>query len=140
VYNPPRKSLSGEWKYIVDPARLCTAALEQSNYQGNPDIQEGWNRKGLISEEGERKKAFDVLKKYYYDKAAGIKLQLSAVRQLWCRLNKSALSFVSFLEDFILKSIHYETNGIQEFVIDFFDLVHHDFCIAGSENRTEESG
>lgn len=31
----------------------------------NPDIQDGWNRKGLISEKGYKKKAFYVLKQYY---------------------------------------------------------------------------
>jgi beta-glucuronidase len=30
-----------------------------------PGIQDGWNRKGLISETGNRKKAFYVLKDYY---------------------------------------------------------------------------
>ena len=30
-----------------------------------PQIQDGWNRKGLIGENGQRKKAFDVLKAYY---------------------------------------------------------------------------
>ncbi len=30
-----------------------------------PNIQDGWNRKGLISEKGYKKKAFFVLKKYY---------------------------------------------------------------------------
>ena len=34
-----------------------------------PDIQEGWNRKGLISEEGERKKAFYVLQRFYEKKS-----------------------------------------------------------------------
>lgn len=33
-----------------------------------PDIQDGWNRKGLISEKGEKKKAFYVLKNYYFTK------------------------------------------------------------------------
>ena len=33
-----------------------------------PEIQENFNRKGLISEKGERKKAFYVLKKYYQSK------------------------------------------------------------------------
>ncbi len=33
-----------------------------------PGIQDGWNRKGLISSEGEKKKAFFVLKKYYESK------------------------------------------------------------------------
>jgi len=31
----------------------------------NPDFQQGWNRKGLISETGQRKQAFDVLATYY---------------------------------------------------------------------------
>lgn len=31
----------------------------------NPDFQMGWNRKGLISETGQRKMAFDVLANYY---------------------------------------------------------------------------
>ncbi|HEY5758397.1 MAG TPA: glycoside hydrolase family 2 TIM barrel-domain containing protein [Steroidobacter sp.] len=31
----------------------------------NPDFQQGWNRKGLISETGVRKQAFDVLAGYY---------------------------------------------------------------------------
>lgn len=30
-----------------------------------PKIQDGWNRKGLISEDGKKKKAFYILKKYY---------------------------------------------------------------------------
>ncbi len=33
-----------------------------------PDIQDGWNRKGLISEKGIKKKAFFVLQKYYQNK------------------------------------------------------------------------
>lgn len=35
----------------------------------NPDFQGGWNRKGLISETGDRKAAFDVLASYYAAKA-----------------------------------------------------------------------
>lgn len=35
----------------------------------NPDFQQGWNRKGLISETGQRKQAFDVLASYYAGKA-----------------------------------------------------------------------
>ncbi|MFA6541799.1 MAG: glycoside hydrolase family 2 TIM barrel-domain containing protein, partial [Bacteroidota bacterium] len=34
-----------------------------------PGIQDGWNRKGLISDTGEKKKAFFVLQKFYNDKA-----------------------------------------------------------------------
>ena len=30
-----------------------------------PDVQDGWNRKGIISEKGRKKKAFYVLKEYY---------------------------------------------------------------------------
>ncbi|NLT51567.1 MAG: beta-glucuronidase [Ignavibacteria bacterium] len=33
-----------------------------------PDVQDGWNRKGLISERGIKKKAFFVLQKYYMTK------------------------------------------------------------------------
>jgi beta-glucuronidase len=36
----------------------------------NPDFQMGWNRKGLISETGQRKQAFDVLARYYLAKAS----------------------------------------------------------------------
>jgi len=35
----------------------------------NPDFQQGWNRKGLISETGQRKQAFDVLANYYASRA-----------------------------------------------------------------------
>ncbi|WP_267387075.1 glycoside hydrolase family 2 TIM barrel-domain containing protein [Sphingomonas sp. GC_Shp_3] len=35
----------------------------------NPDFQQGWNRKGLISETGQRKQAFDVLANYYANRA-----------------------------------------------------------------------
>lgn len=35
-----------------------------------PEIQDGWNRKGLISEDGKKKKAFFVLKNYYENKAS----------------------------------------------------------------------
>lgn len=44
-----------------------------------PDIQDGWNRKGLISETGDKKKAFFVLQDYYkmkkaeYDKKKPVK-------------------------------------------------------------------
>ncbi|MFD2518327.1 glycoside hydrolase family 2 protein [Salinimicrobium flavum] len=37
----------------------------RSPRRNHPDFQEGWNRKGLIDNEGNRKKAFFVLKKYY---------------------------------------------------------------------------
>lgn len=33
-----------------------------------PDVQDGWNRKGLISEKGVKKKAFYILQKYYKSK------------------------------------------------------------------------
>ena len=33
-----------------------------------PEIQDGWNRKGLMSEEGKKKKAFFILKNYYQKK------------------------------------------------------------------------
>ena len=34
-----------------------------------PGIQDGWNIKGLIGHDGEKKLAFDVLKNYYAEKA-----------------------------------------------------------------------
>ncbi len=34
-----------------------------------PKIQDGWNRKGLVSSEGEKKLAFDILRDYYARKA-----------------------------------------------------------------------
>ena len=37
----------------------------RSPKRNNPTYQNGWNRKGLISSDGEKKKAFYVLKKYY---------------------------------------------------------------------------
>lgn len=37
----------------------------RSPKRNNPEYQEGWNRKGLISNEGVKKKAFWVLKEYY---------------------------------------------------------------------------
>jgi len=38
-----------------------------------PEIQEDWNRKGLISDDGKKKKAFFVLKDFYDNKANPIK-------------------------------------------------------------------
>lgn len=38
-----------------------------------PEIQDGWNRKGLISEDGNKKKAFFVLKNYYENKTNSYK-------------------------------------------------------------------
>jgi beta-glucuronidase len=35
-----------------------------------PVIQEGWNRKGLVSERGQKKRAFDVMKAFYEELAA----------------------------------------------------------------------
>jgi beta-glucuronidase len=39
----------------------------------NPDFQQGWNRKGLISETGQRKQAFGVLASYYQAREAAAK-------------------------------------------------------------------
>ena len=38
-----------------------------------PNIQDGWNRKGLISDDGKKKKAFYVLQKFYNNKVNGNK-------------------------------------------------------------------
>ena len=35
-----------------------------------PGIQDGWNRKGLVSDRGERKQAFATLQRFYREKAA----------------------------------------------------------------------
>ena len=35
-----------------------------------PVIQDGWNRKGLVSETGDRKQAFGVLAEWYRQRAA----------------------------------------------------------------------
>lgn len=40
----------------------------QSPLRQLPDVQDGWNRKGLISEKGRKKKAFRVLQEYYNTK------------------------------------------------------------------------
>lgn len=37
----------------------------RSPRRNHPEYQEGWNRKGLIGQNGNKKKAFDVLKSYY---------------------------------------------------------------------------
>jgi beta-glucuronidase len=34
-----------------------------------PEIQDGWNRKGVIGQNGRKKKAFAVLKDFYDEKA-----------------------------------------------------------------------
>ncbi|WDF57423.1 glycoside hydrolase family 2 protein [Mucilaginibacter sp. KACC 22063] len=39
----------------------------RSPKRNNPVYQEGWNRKGLYGEKGEKKKAFFILQKYYND-------------------------------------------------------------------------
>ncbi|MEO7496906.1 MAG: glycoside hydrolase family 2 TIM barrel-domain containing protein [Massilia sp.] len=43
----------------------------QSPRREHPVFQNGWNRKGLMSETGARKEAFGVLSEYYRSKAAG---------------------------------------------------------------------
>ena len=39
----------------------------RSPRRNHPEYQEGWNRKGLIDNEGRKKKAFHVLKEYYIE-------------------------------------------------------------------------
>ena len=43
----------------------------RSPRRNNPGIQDGWNRKGLIGQNGERKLAFGRLQRYYADKRRG---------------------------------------------------------------------
>jgi len=45
--------------------RLTVGADFQSPRREHPVFQKGWNRKGLLSETGVRKEAFDVLSAYY---------------------------------------------------------------------------
>lgn len=45
----------------------------QSPLRQLPDVQDGWNRKGLVSETGQKKKAFYVLRNYYQKKEAELK-------------------------------------------------------------------
>src|SRR5438094_903751 len=42
----------------------------RSPHRQLPGVQDGYNRKGLISESGDRKKAFYVLQKFYRELAA----------------------------------------------------------------------
>ncbi len=42
----------------------------QSPLRQLPNVQDGWNRKGLVSEKGRKKKAFYVLQNFYKQKAA----------------------------------------------------------------------
>lgn len=41
----------------------------QSPLRQLPNVQDGWNRKGLLSEKGRKKKAFYILQEYYQQKA-----------------------------------------------------------------------
>ncbi|MCG8605690.1 hypothetical protein MJD09_11925, partial [bacterium] len=51
--------LRGTSPWILKDFRYSRAVL--------PGIQDGWNRKGLLSDRGERKKAFYVMQQYYKD-------------------------------------------------------------------------
>ena len=39
-------------------------------FRMQPTFQEGWNRKGLLSDKGEKKKAWYVMKQFYDEKTA----------------------------------------------------------------------
>ena len=54
------KNLSGITPWILVDFR--------SSKRMNPEYQMGWNRKGLISETGQKKKAFYVLQRFYAEK------------------------------------------------------------------------
>ena len=47
----------------------------RSPKRNNPTYQEGWNRKGLYNNLGNKKKAFYVLQKYYNEIKLGQKLK-----------------------------------------------------------------
>ncbi|RGT20996.1 glycoside hydrolase family 2 [Bacteroides uniformis] len=55
------------FKYIPNLAGISPWILFdfRSPYRFHPTNQEGWNRKGLISDQGDRKKAWYVMKEYY---------------------------------------------------------------------------
>lgn len=55
------------FKYIPNLAGISPWILFdfRSPYRFHPTNQEGWNRKGLISDQGHRKKAWYVMKEYY---------------------------------------------------------------------------
>lgn len=55
------------FKYIPNLAGISPWVLFdfRSPYRFHPTNQEGWNRKGLISDQGYRKKAWYVMKEYY---------------------------------------------------------------------------
>ena len=55
------------FKYITNLAGISPWILFdfRSPYRFHPTNQEGWNRKGLISDQGYRKKAWYVMKEYY---------------------------------------------------------------------------
>lgn len=56
----PIKQLSGFSPWILIDFKSPRRVL--------PEIQDGWNRKGLLSEKGEKKKAFFTLQRYYQQK------------------------------------------------------------------------
>ena len=41
---------------------------EKAGKEGHPTNQDGWNRKGLISDQGMRKKAWYLMRDYYMKK------------------------------------------------------------------------
>jgi beta-glucuronidase len=43
----------------------------RSDTRNIPKLQDGYNRKGLVSEDGKKKQAFFVLQKVYKDNAVG---------------------------------------------------------------------
>ena len=45
-----------------------------------PGIQDHWNRKGLLSERGQRKKAFFVLRDFYGEKASSAESHRQATK------------------------------------------------------------
>ncbi|MFL5744323.1 MAG: glycoside hydrolase family 2 TIM barrel-domain containing protein [Niastella sp.] len=51
----------------LSPWILCDFRSPRRN---NQTFQEGWNNKGLIDQKGRKKKAFNVLKEYYEERAA----------------------------------------------------------------------
>ena len=55
-------SLDGEWHYLVDVQKIGLNDYRNRPMRGTQDF---FNRKGLVSDQGRRKAAFDVLKSWY---------------------------------------------------------------------------
>jgi hypothetical protein len=83
IYGRRIFSLNGDWHYIADSQEEGLPKIPflrgmspwilkdyRSPHRQLSGIQDGFNRKGLISETGQRKKAFYILQQFYRELAA----------------------------------------------------------------------